>query len=406
MSPFKRKTLQSLAASVDYGVTASANRANVGPQFLRITDIQDDRVDWQTVPFCEATRSEEASARLEVGDIVFARTGATTGKSYLLRHCPERAVFASYLIRVRPDRSQVEPRYLSWFFQTTDYWRQITSSASGTAQPGVNASKLRELSVPTPELGEQRHIADILDKADALLRKRKATIALTEELVRSTFLEMFGDPVSNPKNWPVKALGEVLAEIESGWSPVCLARPATDQEWGVLKLGAVTFGRYSDSENKALGSNHSPACELEVKAGDILFARKNTYEHVAACVLVQNTRSRLMIPDLVFRLVLAPNSGVLPPVLWAMLSHAGKRRQIQGLAGGTAGSMPNISKERLRTVTIPVPPEPLQARFARELQRIENLRGACVVAVHEAEQLYGSLSNRAFSGQLMRDRAC
>ena len=78
-TPFVRRTLESLAASVDYGVTASANAEDVGPQFLRITDIQDDRVDWDSVPYCEAKPAEEAAARLEVGDIVFARTGATTG---------------------------------------------------------------------------------------------------------------------------------------------------------------------------------------------------------------------------------------------------------------------------------------------------------------------------------------
>lgn len=214
----RRRRLGDLATDVDYGLTASANPLPVGPRFLRITDIQDDRVEWSSVPFCTARASEEESAHLERGDIVFARTGATTGKSYLLRTCPERAVFASYLIRVRPDPASVEPRYLAWYFQTADYWRQITSNASGTAQPGVNATKLKGLMVPVPSLEEQRRIADILDTADAIRRKRQEAVALTESLLRSVFLDMFGDPLANPNGWVVKPLGDVIEKIEAGWS--------------------------------------------------------------------------------------------------------------------------------------------------------------------------------------------
>jgi len=394
------RPLDELALSVDYGVTASASVAKVGPQFLRITDIQDDRVDWATVPFCEASAAEEEGARLQEGDIVFARTGATTGKSFLIRACPERVVFASYLIRVRPNLREVEPGYLAWYFQTPDYWRQISSNLSGTAQPGVNATKLKALSVPRPPLPEQRRIADILDKADAIRRKRREAIALTEELLRSAFLEMFGDPVTNPKRWPVKPLGELLDTIDSGWSPVCEARRALDDEWGVLKLGAVTFGRYDDRENKALGADLSPAPELEVKAGDVLFSRKNTYEHVAACVLVVSTRQRLMLPDLIFRLVLARGSGLRPETLWSLLSNERLRKQVQQLAGGTAGSMPNISKERLKGVNLPVPPMARQERFAAAVSASESTRTALEAAARESEVLFSSLVARAFSGGL------
>jgi type I restriction enzyme S subunit len=81
---FPRRSLEDLAESVDYGVTASATAIPIGPKFLRITDIQDDRVDWATVPYCDVEPAEADGARLRPGDVVFARTGATTGKSYLL----------------------------------------------------------------------------------------------------------------------------------------------------------------------------------------------------------------------------------------------------------------------------------------------------------------------------------
>jgi type I restriction enzyme S subunit len=154
--------LGEIAASVDYGLTASATPVPGGPKFLRITDIQDDHVDWNSIPFCKATDQEEKENSLAPGDIVFARTGATTGKSFLVRNCPERAVFASYLIRVRPS-DQIDAVYLSKFFQSENYWSQIRKSARGAAQQGVNSTVLKELNVPFPPLEEQRRIAAIID---------------------------------------------------------------------------------------------------------------------------------------------------------------------------------------------------------------------------------------------------
>jgi len=119
-----RVALNEIAESVSYGITASARVEQVGPKFLRITDIQNGLVDWGDVPWCECDGNRLKAARLQRGDIVFARTGATTGKSFLINDCPEEAVFASYLIRVRLGK-KADPGYVSQFFQTADYWNQI-----------------------------------------------------------------------------------------------------------------------------------------------------------------------------------------------------------------------------------------------------------------------------------------
>jgi len=150
--------LGDIAVSVDYGLTASAEWELVGPRFLRITDIQDDSVDWSKVPSCVCTEREAVRAALRPGDIVFARTGATTGKSFLVENCPEDAVFASYLIRVRLG-NRAEPLFVAHYFRSRDYWRQITSVARGAAQPGINASSLRELLIPLPTIEEQRRFS-------------------------------------------------------------------------------------------------------------------------------------------------------------------------------------------------------------------------------------------------------
>lgn len=337
---------------------------------------------------------DNSSARiLPRGTVAFCRT-ASVGKVVILgREMATSQDFANWVCG-----PELLPEYLYEALRASG--SEFSREKQGTTHKTIYMPVLERFRVLVPPLAEQRRIADILDKADAIRRKRKEAIALTDELLRSTFLEMFGDPVTNPKGWPVKPLGELFSAIDSGWSPVCQARPANDSEWGVLKLGAVTFGRYNAYENKALVAELAPLPELEVRVGDVLFSRKNTYEHVAACVFVASTRPKLMLPDLIFRLVLSSSSGLRPETLWALLSNERMRKKVQGLAGGTAGSMPNISKERLKTVNLPVPPMAQQERFAEAMRRCESTRIALEAAARASEVLFESLVARGFSGGL------
>ena len=148
----------------EYGYTASASSEIIGPKLLRITDIQNGGVDWVSVPYCECSPVEEGKYRLQPGDILFARIGATTGKTYLTVDCPP-AVFASYLIRVRC-KSSLMPDYLSQFTTTQSYWNQINASKGGRLKQGINIPVLKSLLVPFPSLPEQLEIARMLSAID------------------------------------------------------------------------------------------------------------------------------------------------------------------------------------------------------------------------------------------------
>lgn len=165
----KDVSVSEIAASIDYGFTASAKSSKDGPRFLRITDIQNGIVDWSAVPGCEIAKELSGKYYLLEGDIVFARTGATTGKSFLITNPPD-AIFASYLIRLRPN-SCVMPTYLFAYFQSESYWRQIRASARGGAQPNVNAGLLGKLRVPLAPLDHQQHIVNQFVKVQEEARK-------------------------------------------------------------------------------------------------------------------------------------------------------------------------------------------------------------------------------------------
>ena len=157
-------------ANSQYGYTEKASAENVGPHFLRITDIQDGQVFWKSVPYCKIDSTLKDKYALSVGDIVVARTGATTGKSYMVVDAVE-AVYASYLIRVTIHRKELlRSKFLYYYFQCPLYWRQITELSSGIAQPGVNGNKLKTLLLPVPNVEEQD---EIINRLDHLLPKER-----------------------------------------------------------------------------------------------------------------------------------------------------------------------------------------------------------------------------------------
>ena len=161
LDSWKEKTLGEVANS-QYGYTESATDEAIGPKFLRITDIQNGFVNWDEVPYCKISDKELDKYVLSVDDIVIARTGATTGKSYLIKD-KINSVFASYLIRLKLKTKNVLADFIYQYMQSQFYWTQITDFSKGIAQPGVNAQKLKEIKFNSPTLDEQTEIVRIID---------------------------------------------------------------------------------------------------------------------------------------------------------------------------------------------------------------------------------------------------
>ena len=163
-------TLASVTEQIHYGYTASA--APVGDAKLaRITDIQDNKIMWETVPYCSISKENLPKYKLKNRDILIARTGGTIGKTYIVRNLNENAVFASYLIRAIP-LQLVNEEYLKLFMESPLYWEQLKAYSMGTGQPNVNGQSLSKLRLPLPPLNEQQRIVEyyknILPKIKAL----------------------------------------------------------------------------------------------------------------------------------------------------------------------------------------------------------------------------------------------
>lgn len=186
--------LSEYAEKPQYGFTdSSSNTGNV--KFLRITDITDMGVNWQDVPYCNCPDIEKY--KLVDGDIVFARIGATTGKSYIINK-PPKAVFASYLIRVRT-RELLLPEYLIRFFNSEFYWKQINSQKGNNLKGGVNGSILSELQIIVPPLLEQRKIAYVLKTIQKAIEQQDKLIRTTSELKKALMQKLFTEGTKGEK---------------------------------------------------------------------------------------------------------------------------------------------------------------------------------------------------------------
>lgn len=166
--------LSEAARNIQYGYTESAEEDPVGPKFLRISDIQDGNVNWEETPYCEIDDEEKEKYLLEENDLLFARTGGTVGKNFLIKGDIPESVFASYLIRVQL-KENISPDFVYAFFQSYFYWNQVHEGKVGIGQPNVNATKLSELVLPLPPLAEQQKIADKVNRKISVIKDTART---------------------------------------------------------------------------------------------------------------------------------------------------------------------------------------------------------------------------------------
>ena len=223
--------LREICDLVNYGYTASAKPEPIGPKFLRITDIVPNRIDWSSVPYCKINEKDLGKYRLEKGDIVIARTGATTGYAKRIRD-DYTAVFASYLVRVRVNL-KYDSQYVGFVIESDEYKQFIQLNLGGTAQPQANAQVLTSFPIPLPPLHTQRKIASIISAYDDLIENNTRRIEILEEMVRTIYREWFVEfrfpgyekvlMVESglgliPQGWEVKQLSE-MCHVIMGLSP-------------------------------------------------------------------------------------------------------------------------------------------------------------------------------------------
>ena len=383
-------------SAIKYGYTESASIEPIGPRFLRITDIQDERVNWKSVPYCKIESTDLPNYRLASGDIVFARTGATTGKSFLVNDPPE-AVFASYLIRLRLLDKKLLPEFVSLFFQTAGYWKSIKDGSAGSAQGGFNATKLAALVIPVPSIAEQQRIVGILDEAFDGIATAKANAEKNLQNARALF-ESHLQSVFTKRGagWVEETIGRHIRFIDyRGKTP-----KKTESGLRLITAKNVKMGYLQKTPMEFVAPNSYDGWMTRgiPRLGDVLF----TTEAPLANVAQLDTGEKVVFAQRI--IIMQPDASKLDSTFlkYLLLSQPVQQRID---TKGTGATVKGIKASLLKTVEISFPESIAEQRrivvkldsLSEETQRLESLYQRKLAAL---EALKKSLLHEAFTGQL------
>ena len=326
------------------------------------------------------------------GDIVFSKIDARSGAIGMLPPEIGKAVVTAEFPIFTGDPARLEGEFVKMVLRTGGFMEALRRRASGTSgRKRITPEAFEELCIPLPPLDEQRAIVFAhrvaLDRATHLESEahqsearameafeaalgfvsvapppdRPIVVASFKDLGRWSHEAILHQTVEGDADhkspYPIVQLGDVIADLKNGWSPKCRNRPAEHDEWGVLKLGAVSFGVFDANANKALPLHLKPRPRLEVTAGQLLISRANITRLVGATALIGETRRKLMLCDKIFRVVPREPATISMMFLAEVLRIFSVRRQIEASVTGTSPTMKNISKPALMSLTFPLPPK-------------------------------------------------
>lgn len=298
---------------------------------------------------------------------------------------------------LRPKQEKLDSAFLFHWVKTDTFVERMINVATGASYPAVSDTKVKASTIPLPPLEHQKRIVNILDAADALRAKRLESLTQLDNLLQSTFLDMFGDPVTNPKGWRMKKFEDFVERLDGGKN---VSQAEYETNYKILRVSAVTQGIYRPSESKFLPEDFEVPESYLVNAGDLLISRANTTELVGATAYVWETPPNIVLPDKIWKFVWKSEYEVEPLFIFQLSQQTGFRNEIGRLASGTSGSMKNVSKAKLLGLSVPLPPYDLQRCFAEIVKSIEAQKARLRAHLEELDKLFGSLQQRAFNGEL------
>ncbi|HAV8032685.1 TPA: restriction endonuclease subunit S [Escherichia coli] len=360
--------------------------------WIKSGDLKDSKI-YEANEYITAAGLENSSAKIvEKDSILIAMYGATVGRLAILGI---NAATNQAICNIRPDTTIADMKYLYYFLKSK--FSYFVENAVGGAQPNISQGLIKSLEVPLPSLDEQKRIADILDKAAGVCQKREQAIKLADDFLRATFLEIFGDPVKNPKGWKKNKIKKGVLDITSGWSATGENIPCKSDKFGVLKISSVTSGIFKPEENKMVDSETILASKKLIfpKKGDLLFSRANTRELVAAICMVHQDYDNLFLPDKLWSIKL-DHDLLLPEFFLVLIQNEKIRDLLTKQATGTSGSMLNISKNKFEETEIIFPEINVQKYFCNTFRKTINLKEKLIKSNELANESFNSLSQKVF----------
>jgi len=362
----------------------------IGFPLVTSKNLRNGFIDLSVVDFISKEDYENINKRSKVdkGDLLFAMIGTIGNPVHVLNE-PNYAIKNVALFKKNKDNNSIE--YLKYILTSISIKRKLSRDATGGTQKFVSLSYIRKLIIPIPEkIEDQLHIANILSKAENLVAQRKESIRLLDEFLKSTFLEMFGDPQRNEMGWKKLTMNDISIQITDG-EHTTPQRTST----GIKLLSArnikdsyLDFNAGLDFIGTSEFERISKRCNPE--KGDVLMSCSGSVGRV--CVIDVNEPLSLVRSVALIKL----KRSIVHPIFaqsWMQTRHF----QNEVKRGAKTSSQSNIFTGAIKKLSILLPPIELQTQFAQIVEKTEVLKEQYKNSLQELENLYGSLSQRAFS---------
>ena len=361
---------------------------------LRANNIQEQGLvldDFVYVP--ESKISEKQ--RILAGDVIIAASSGSislVGKAASAKE-DINAGFGAFCKILRPNTELVDPRYFANYFQTQKYRQIISNLAAGANINNLKNEHLDDLEIPLPPLTEQRRIASILDQADELRQKRQQAIEKLDQLLQATFIDMFGDPVSNPKGWDLRSVGEI-SESKLGKMLDKKKQSSEIDQYKYLRNANVQWFRFDLSDVFEMEFNEKDRKNCELKFGDVLVCEGGEPGRAA---IWKNDLENCFFQKALHRVRL-DMTQILPEyfvwLFWFYSKNGGFDDHI------TVATIAHLTGVKMKAMQIPIPPLSLQEDFQQKVNEIEVLKTTLENSSKLFESLFSSLQNQVFNGTL------
>lgn len=385
--------IQDVTEFVLDGTHGSPERTKIGVPVLSAQNIKDGKLNYETERYTSPVEYDSFKKRVPLigGDVLLTIVG-TIGRAAVVEEVRPLVLQRSVAI-LRPKKELLFPRFLYHVSQSQAFKAQLAQSSNQSSQAGVYLGKLKQLRIPLPSLPEQRRIAEILDKAHILRAKRRASLAKLDVLAQSIFLDIFGDPATNPKRWPVCELDELAVKITDGehlnpefspsGMPIVMAGDVLDDEVALQSAKRVEWD---------LGEKFRRKCAPE--AGDLLLVSRGATIG-RQCVVCTADPFCLMGSVILIK----PHPEKVHA--WFLNSYL-KHPVVQSTLYKTSGSSAQqaIYLKDLRRLRCFLPPIEDQLDFARSIAAISAVKATSLMSYAELNALFASLQHRAFRDEL------
>ncbi|WP_338928449.1 restriction endonuclease subunit S [Escherichia coli] len=361
--------------------------------WIKSGDLKDSKI-YDANEYITAAGLENSSAKIvEKDSILIAMYGATVGRLAILGI---NAATNQAICNIRPDMTIADIKYLYYFLKSK--FSYFVENAVGGAQPNISQGLIKSLEVPLPSLDEQKRIADILDKADAIRQKREQAIKLADDFLCATFLDMFGDPVENPKKLKKAPITE-LADVITGFAFKSNEYISDTPESVRLCRGANTLTGYLDwADTKFWPKNKLEKLDnYLIKAGDIILAMDCPWisSGLKVCIFPENQRETYLVQRVAR---LRPRCESYTNYIYSCI----KSPAFEKHCCPTETTVPHISPVELKNFEVLIPPDELMVNFHSIVSIINNSLNKMASGDIDSDALFSKLSQQAFSGHLKR----